>query len=194
MRLRSDDLDRALAAEQQTLQQVRDELEGARAERAVLTAQVATLEATARVLTAPATRAVALAGQAEGAVARARAFLSPDTRTLIVYAYDLPELPADRTYQAWVIPGSTPVSIGVFIRGSGGVARHEAADVAGLEGPVTVAVTIEPLGGLPGRPVRSSSRAASRIFFRMSASAGAVGPVLVLSAERMLGEPSEDTR
>ena len=76
-RLRSDDLDRALAAEQETLQQVRDELEGARAERAVLTAQVATLEATARVLTAPATRAVALAGQGEGAAARARAFRAP---------------------------------------------------------------------------------------------------------------------
>ena len=145
----ADDLGRALAAEQQTLQQVRGELESARAERAVLTAQVATLEATARVLTAPATRAVALAGQGEAKAARARAFLSPDTRTLILYAYDLPDLPADRTYQAWVIPGKTPVSIGVFGPGSGGVARHEASDVAGLEAAVTVAVTIEPAGGLP---------------------------------------------
>jgi anti-sigma-K factor RskA len=145
----ADDLGRALAAEQQTLQQVRGELESARTERAVLTAQIATLEATARVLTAPATRAVALAGQGEAKAARARAFLSPDTRTLILYAYDLPELPADRTYQAWVIPDKTPVSIGVFASGSGGVARHEASDVAGLEAPVTVAVTIEPAGGLP---------------------------------------------
>ena len=146
---RSDDLDRALAAEQQALQQVRVELEGARAERAVLTAQISELEATARVLTAPATRAIALAGQGEGKAARARAFLSPDTRTVILYAYDLPDLPADRAYQAWVIPGKTPVSIGVLGPGSGGVVRHEAAGVAGLEAPVTVAVTIEPLGGLP---------------------------------------------
>lgn len=148
-RAQAADLGRALAAEQETVQQVRGELDAARAAQQLLTAQVATLEATARVLTAPATRAVALAGQGEGAKARARAFLSPDTRTLILYAYDLPELPADRTYQAWVIPGKVPVSIGVLTREAGGFARHEASDVAGLEAPVTVAVTIEPQGGLP---------------------------------------------
>lgn len=150
-RAQAADLSRALAAEQETVQRMRGELDQARAAQQLLTAQVATLEATARVLTAPATRTVALAGQGqgEGAAARARAFLSPDTRTLILYAYDLPELPADRTYQAWVIPGKVPVSIGVFDPEAGGFARHEASDVAGLEAPVTVAVTIEPRGGLP---------------------------------------------
>ena len=146
---RSEELARALVTEQETLQQVRAELDEVREARATLTAQVETLEATTRVLTAPATRAVVLAGQGPAAAARARAFLSPDTRTLILYAYDLPELPPDRTYQAWVIPGKTPVPIGVFASGSGGVARLEAAEVSGLEAPVTVAVTIEPLGGLP---------------------------------------------
>lgn len=148
-RAQAADLGRALAAEQETVQRVRGELDEARAAQQLLTAQVATLEATARVLTAPATRAVALAGQGAGAAARARAFLSPDTRMLILYAYDLPELPADRSYQAWVIPGKVPVSIGVLTREAGGFARHEASDVAGLEAPVTVAVTIEPRGGLP---------------------------------------------
>jgi anti-sigma-K factor RskA len=143
------DLGRALAAEQETLQKVRAELDESRAAQQVLTAQVATLEATARVLTAPSTRTVALAGQGPGASARARAFLSPDTRTLILYAYDLPALPADRTYQAWVIPGKVPVPIGVFDPEVSGFARHEAVEVTGLEAPVTVAVTIEPRGGLP---------------------------------------------
>ena len=146
---RSEDLARALVAEQETLQKVRAELDEAREARATLTAQVEKLEATTRVLTAPATRAVVLAGRGPAAAARARAFLSPDTRTLILYAYDLPELPPDRTYQAWVIPGKTPVPIGVFASAAGGVARLEAADVSGLEAPVTVAVTIEPQGGLP---------------------------------------------
>ena len=146
---RSEELARALLAEQETLQNVRAELDQAREARATLTAQVEKLEATTRVLTAPATRAVVLAGQGPGASARARAFLSPDTRTLILYAYDLPELPPDRTYQAWVIPGKTPVPIGVFASAPGGVARLEAAEVSGLEAPVTVAVTIEPQGGLP---------------------------------------------
>jgi anti-sigma-K factor RskA len=148
-RAQSADLGRALAAEQETVQRVRGELDQARAAQQVLTAQVATLEATARVLTAPSTRTVALAGQGPGAKARARAFLSPDTHTLILYAYELPALPADRTYQAWVIPGKAPVSIGVFDPEAGGFARHEAPDVAGLEAPLTVAVTIEPRGGLP---------------------------------------------
>jgi len=143
------DLARALAIERETLQKVRIELEDARTEQTALTAQVSTLEATARVLTAPATRTLALAGQGAGATARARAFLSPDTRTLILYAYDLPSLPAERTYQAWVISGKNPVSAGVFAPTLGGVTRHEASDVAGLEAPVTVAVTIEPLGGVP---------------------------------------------
>jgi anti-sigma-K factor RskA len=48
-----------------------------------------------------------------------------------------------------VIPGKAPVSIGVFDPEAGGFARHEAPDVAGLEAPLTVAVTIEPRGGLP---------------------------------------------
>ena len=146
---RSEELARALVSEQQVVQQVRAELDETRAARTTLTAQVEKLEATTRVLTAPATRAVVLAGQGPAATARARAYLSPDTRTLILYAYDLPELPPDRTYQAWVIPGKTPVPIGVFAPESGGVARLEAPDVSGLEAPVTVAVTIEPQGGLP---------------------------------------------
>ena len=148
-RAQAADLARALASEQETVQRVRGELEQARAAQQVLTAQVEALEATARVLTAPATRTVALAGQGPAAGARARAFLSPDTRTLILYAYELPPLPADRTYQAWVIPDKVPVPIGVFEPAEGGFARHEASDVAGLDAPVTVAVTIEPLGGLP---------------------------------------------
>ena len=148
-RERTDELGRILDTERAELQKVRAELDDARSARTLLTAQVSTLEATARVLTAPATRSVSLAGQGEATAARARAFLSPDTHTLILYAYDLPELPAERTYQAWVISGKTPVSAGVFAPEPGGTARHEFSGVAGLEAPVTVAVTIEPQGGLP---------------------------------------------
>jgi anti-sigma-K factor RskA len=148
-RAQAADLERALASEQETVQRVRGELEQARTAQQVLTAQVEALEATTRVLTAPATRTVALAGQGPAAAARARAFLSPDTHTLILYAYDLPPLPEDRTYQAWVIPDKVPVPAGVFEPEQGGFARHEVSDVAGLDAPVTVAVTIEPRGGLP---------------------------------------------
>jgi anti-sigma-K factor RskA len=148
-RAQAEDLTRALAAEQETVQRVRGELDRAQVAQKLLTAQVETLEATARVLTAPATRAVALAGQGSAEKARARAFLSPDTRTLILYVYDLPPLPEDRTYQAWVIPDEVPVPVGVFDPEANGFARHEATDVAGLDAPVTVAVTIEPRGGLP---------------------------------------------
>ena len=48
-----------------------------------------------------------------------------------------------------MIVGGEPVSAGVFDVGPGGRGRHEAASLPPIEGPVTIAVTVEPAGGLP---------------------------------------------
>jgi anti-sigma-K factor RskA len=104
-----------------------------------------TLEA----FTAPATRAVSLAGQGEGQGAAAKAFLDTENRRLFLYVYNLPPPPAGQTYQLWLIVAGTPVSMGVFGVEPDGRARLDAASVPAFSGEVTVAVTIEPLGGVP---------------------------------------------
>jgi anti-sigma-K factor RskA len=60
---------------------------------------------------------------------------------------DLPDLPADRAYQAWVVSASGPVDAGVFPSGSGGshLTRLNQSPRPGE----TVALTVEPAGGVP---------------------------------------------
>jgi anti-sigma-K factor RskA len=107
------------------------------------------LAETLEAFTAPATRAVSLAGQGEGEGAAAKAFLDTENRRLFLYVYNLPSLPEGRTYQLWLIVGETPVSMGVFGVEADGRARLDAASVPSFTGEVTVAVTIEPEGGVP---------------------------------------------
>ena len=92
---------------------------------------------------------VALASTGTLPDASARAFLDPEGRRLLLVVYDLPPPPPGQSYQLWVILGGEPVSAGVFDVGPGGRARHEAASLPPIEGPVTIAVTVEPAGGLP---------------------------------------------
>ena len=102
-------------------------------------------------LTAPNARAVTLSGQGDIAGARARAFLDPESRLLTFYVYDLPPLPPGQTYQVWVIVEGTPLSAGTFGVEADGRAELEADVLPALEpdAAVTVAVTVEPLGGVP---------------------------------------------
>jgi anti-sigma-K factor RskA len=124
-------------------------LAGVAAERSELARQLASAERMVAELTAPATRTVALAGTPELPQASARAFLDPQNRRLVLVVYDLPPPPAGRDYQLWVIVGGEPVSAGVVDVARGAGSRHEAASLPAIDGPVTVAVTIEPVGGLP---------------------------------------------
>jgi anti-sigma-K factor RskA len=99
--------------------------------------------------TAPATRAVTLSGQGQGQGAAAKAFLDPDNRRLFLYVYNLPPPPPGRTFQLWLIVEGVPISMGVFGVEPDGRARMDSANVPAFEGEVTVAVTVEPLGGVP---------------------------------------------
>ncbi|MFD4431372.1 anti-sigma factor domain-containing protein [Nocardia sp. NPDC058497] len=56
---------------------------------------------------------------------------------------DMPALPADRTYQLWLVPaGGSPRSVAVM--------DDPAAVVTAVEATDTLAVTVEPAGGSPG--------------------------------------------
>jgi anti-sigma-K factor RskA len=121
----------------------------ASAERAALEGRLASAERTLADITAREARTVALAGTEHAPAAAARAFLDPETRRLLLVVYELPPPPPGRSYQLWVIVGGEPVSAGVFEVDAAGRTRYEAASTPSLEGAVTIAVTVEPAGGLP---------------------------------------------
>jgi anti-sigma-K factor RskA len=128
-------------------------LERAETERVAregLERDLSSLSETLEAFTAPATRAVSLAGQGPGEGAAAKAFVDPENRRLFLYVYNLPPPPTGQTYQLWlIVGGSPPVSMGVFGVETDGSARLDTASVPAFSGEVTVAVTIEPAGGVP---------------------------------------------
>jgi anti-sigma-K factor RskA len=68
---------------------------------------------------------------------------------MVFAANNLPPLPAGKIYQVWLVAGGPPVSAGLVApddTGRGVAIFRTPVDVAG---PVTVAVTIEPEGGVP---------------------------------------------
>jgi anti-sigma-K factor RskA len=119
------------------------------AAREALERDLESLSATLEAFTAPATRAVSLAGQGEAQGAAAKAFLDPENRRLFLYVYNLPPPPPGRTYQLWLIVAGSPVSMGTFGVEPDGRGRLDTASVPPFEGEVTVAVTVEPSGGVP---------------------------------------------
>ncbi|MGH9463336.1 MAG: anti-sigma factor domain-containing protein, partial [Vicinamibacteria bacterium] len=90
-----------------------------------------------------------LVGQGPAPGARATAFIDSPNRRLLLYVYNLPEPPPGRTYQLWVIVEGTPVSVGTFGVEPDGSTRFDAEPLPPFEGAVTVAVTVEPEGGVP---------------------------------------------
>ncbi len=114
-----------------------------------LARELANLSETLEAFTAPATRAVSLAGQGPGQGAAAKAFVDPENRRLFLYVYNLPPPPTGQTYQLWLIVAGSPVSMGVFGVEPDGRARLDTASVPAFTGEVTVAVTVEPAGGVP---------------------------------------------
>lgn len=118
------------------------ELDRVRSEAAYATAAI-------EILSSPESRAVALAGLAEGAGAHGRTYLDPSRRRALFLAYRLPPLPADKTYQLWFIADGKPVSAGTFGVDRQGCGRLEVEGVAPVESIQAWAVTIEPSGGVP---------------------------------------------
>ncbi len=129
-----------------SLRQSLDEEQQARRE---LGTRFSALREAVDALTAPRTQAVALAGQGPATSAVAKAFIDPDNRRLFLYVYNLPPLPSGSTYQLWLIVDGVPVSAGVFGVAPDGTARLDGERIPAFEGAVTVAVTVEPEGGVP---------------------------------------------
>ena len=142
---------------------MRGEVERLAAERARLARQVAALDrevglarAEARqaaqalqILAAPSVRSVVLAGLGPTPQATGHTYVNPQTRDALFYAFNLPRLAQDQTYQLWFIADGKPVSAGIFSvdeRGTGRLRVEEVADVKDIQ---AWAVTVEPSGGVP---------------------------------------------
>ena len=123
--------------------------------RQQLAEQAAALQVQQRALTAVAGggQRWELAGTDQAPGASAVVIQGPDGSPAYLVVRDLPALPPDRTYQAWVIAGGAPAPAGLLDSPRDGPA------VAQLERPFspgdTVAVTIEPAGGrtAPSGPI-----------------------------------------
>jgi anti-sigma-K factor RskA len=142
---------------------VRGEMERLADERARLAQQVETLDrevalarAEARqaaqalqILAAPSVRSVVMAGLGSTPGASGHTYVNPQTRDALFYAFNLPRLAEDKTYQLWFIADGKPVSAGVFSvdeRGTGRLRVEKVADVKDIQ---AWAVTVEPRGGVP---------------------------------------------
>jgi anti-sigma-K factor RskA len=143
------ELEVALAHEKSVSHTLQREVAAEREQRIAMEERVEGMSRIVAAFEAPLTRTLALAGKGEYAQAVARAYLDPESGRLILYAHNLPPVPDGRTYQLWVIVENRPTSVGVFRSDSHGEAKYDAGRIPDLDGPVTVAVTLEPDGGVP---------------------------------------------
>jgi anti-sigma-K factor RskA len=142
---------------------LRGEVERLTAERDRLAQQVAALDRevslarndarqarqTLEVLANPGVQSVVLAGLGPTPKAAGHTYINPRRRDALFYAFDLPALPQDKTYELWYIAGGKPVPAGTFAvdeHGTASVRVESVPDVGSIE---AWAVTVEPAGGVP---------------------------------------------
>ncbi len=79
---------------------------------------------------------------------RGNVYLNPRLGVLLI-ATNLPALPADKTYEMWILPkdGSAPRPAGLFQSGANGQAFHILPQAVNLAEVAGVAVTAEPVAG-----------------------------------------------
>jgi anti-sigma-K factor RskA len=72
---------------------------------------------------------------------------NPQSTTALLYSDTLPPLPADQTYQVWVIGDANPISVGTFAVDEQGVGVLVIQADAPMDEYGTVAISTEPAGG-----------------------------------------------
>ena len=105
-------------------------------------------EEIARIFSSPSAKMADLHGTDMAKNAYALVFMEPDTRRGFFYANNLPELPAGKTYQLWIIT-DRPVSVGVFSLDRGHKGRMMLQNMPEAGKIQKFAVSMEPAGGRP---------------------------------------------
>ena len=101
-------------------------------------------------MASPQTKMIALAGQQISPSASARVFLEPSRRRALVFFYNMPANPGDKSYQLWIIRSDqpNPQSAGVFEASPTGQATIAIENLP-VDTPIkALAVTMEPRGGV----------------------------------------------
>jgi anti-sigma-K factor RskA len=125
-----------------------------------LATQAATLQLQQQAIAAIASggRSWSLVGTERAPRAGGLLIQEPNGQPPLLVVHDLPDLPSQQAYQAWVISDGTPTGAGVLEPGRGGqqVTRLEQS----LANVDTVALTIEPAGGsrAPTGPIVAAAR------------------------------------
>ena len=101
------------------------------------------------IVASPSKSFVTLAGLGPEGEAFGQAFVEPNERRAVFYAYGLRPTEEGKTYQLWFISDGTPVSAGLFEVDERGRAMLLVEDVAPVESIDAWAVTVEPAGGVP---------------------------------------------
>jgi anti-sigma-K factor RskA len=102
-----------------------------------------------QVVAAPGVQSVTLAGMGPAPQAAGHTYVNPLRHDALFFAFDLPALPQDKTYQLWYIAGGKPVSAGTFAMDPGGMASVKVEQLPAVASIQKWAVTIEPAGGVP---------------------------------------------
>ncbi len=116
-------------------------------EAANLRTEVTRQQEILKILGAPGTRVVALAGLKPSPTGRGRVWWHREAGGYFI-ASGLPAAPTGKTYQLWAIAAGTPVSAGVFDVDPKGSATLRVKPLPGVRKVEMFAVTLEPAGGL----------------------------------------------
>jgi anti-sigma-K factor RskA len=96
----------------------------------------------------PCTKLVDLSGVDPNPQAFAKLFLHPDEDFAVFYAYQLPDAPEGREYQAWIKRDGSAQSVGVFTVEEDGYAILKFRGLPKVTSIDSFMVTIEPMGGV----------------------------------------------
>jgi anti-sigma-K factor RskA len=117
---------------------------------ASLRAALASAQESLSLLQARGLSLVALKETKDAPPAEGHILLSPPTGRALFYAFDLPSVPADKTYELWWITEKDgPVQAGLFHPDEHGLGRVEATLPSGAGAIQAAAVTVEVAGGVP---------------------------------------------
>jgi anti-sigma-K factor RskA len=100
------------------------------------------------ILRSPTVKVISLAGLEHAKTAGAFLLFDQESKKAFFYAFNMPPLPAGKTYQLWAILDK-PVSAGTFLTDPGQKGRFVVRNVPDLTQVTKFAVSLEPLGGRP---------------------------------------------
>jgi anti-sigma factor RsiW len=84
------------------------------------------------------------------APAEGHALIGAEAGRALFYAFGLPAVPSDKTYELWwITENEGPVNAGLFVPGPDGLGRLETSLPVGAGAIRAAAVTVEPAGGQP---------------------------------------------